>query len=201
MRPCIDNTFFYRGFHISTTRKSHRRNTSYGSDSGARFESPFVLSILTISVADLPEIHKRELPCRAASILNYYNLDTLQFSTGWQFPCNIFHPTSIFVTFNPSFCLMFFCPHFYLTFDIHSIPSRYPSVGVQLVKDIEFRGRHDRCLVKKTIINSKRDLLKPLQMTFGKHPFLFQLGQRFACEQGSFAIGFQVCINRQLMYL
>ena len=43
----------------------------------------FVLSTLTISVADLPEIHKRELPCRAASILNYYNLDTLQFSTGW----------------------------------------------------------------------------------------------------------------------
>ena len=43
----------------------------------------FVVSILTISVADLPEIHKRELPCRAASILNYYNLDTLQFSTGW----------------------------------------------------------------------------------------------------------------------
>ena len=34
----IDNAFFCRGFHISTTRKSHRRNTSYGSDSGARYE-------------------------------------------------------------------------------------------------------------------------------------------------------------------
>ena len=38
MRPYIDHAIFYRGFHISTTRKSHRRNTSYGSDSGARYE-------------------------------------------------------------------------------------------------------------------------------------------------------------------
>lgn len=74
-----------RGFHTSTVRKSHRRNTSYGSDSGVR--SP------------------RNSQTRIALHSGVY-LELLQLS--------------YFAIFNG-----------------------YPSVGVQLVKDIEFRGRHD----------------------------------------------------------
>jgi len=74
-----------RGFHTSTVRKSHRRNTSYGSDSGVR--SP------------------RNSQTRIALPSGVY-LELLQLG--------------YFAIFNG-----------------------YSSVGVQLVKDIEFRGRHD----------------------------------------------------------
>lgn len=74
-----------RGFHSSGGRKSHRRNTSFGSDSGVR--SP--------------------RHCQSRVLL----------------------PSSVYLEL--------------IQLGYFAIFNGYPGVGVQLVKDIEFRGRHD----------------------------------------------------------
>ena len=65
----------------------------------------------------------------------------------------------------------------------------FESVGVQLVKDIEFRGRHDRYLYLQWYLHCKHQSSQT-EIIY----LVFQPGKCTTCEQSSSTIGFQVSI-------